>query len=116
MERKNFIDDLFAIHPPYIPMNGFKMNFNIKYDGAGLKDINEGSLKQYLKKRGILDSKQSAFNLEILRASLGEFYINIYHGNELIKASKIQVNFKNDLMNNLSLEIFNKIFTIDVSE
>lgn len=110
LEKERYIDELFIIHPPLLPMNKIKIKMNVSLLGDEYNK-NRSKIINGLKKRGIIFSQKSKLKLEISALSNKYCYINIYNNGNIIKSEIINVDRKEKkIYEELALNIFNKMF------
>jgi|GEM_PF-1333045 len=114
--RDRYIEELFTIHPPMLPMNNIKTKIKIKFNNDDFDDKSKKKIIKSLKKRGILYSPDSRFTLNINKITNKEYSIGIYNYNRLIFEERIVLEKykKQNVYNDISLEIFKKIFIAEI--
>ena len=113
MEKDKYIQELFKIHAPILPMSNIKVKMNIILSGENLIK-NKNKVIKILRKRGIIYNPKSDIKIEISNSS-DNYYINIYDNEKLIRSEIITIDKKEKkIYEILSLEVFNKIFKISL--
>ncbi|OHD10908.1 MAG: hypothetical protein A2086_01405 [Spirochaetes bacterium GWD1_27_9] len=111
VEKEKYIEELFLIHSPFIPMTNLKLKCNINL--VEHKKIDKQKLIDTLKNKGFMYSPQARFTLEIEEIE-DDYIVRIYDKKEIFKAYSFKFSFKKDFYEELGKEIFNKVFISDL--
>ncbi|HOV15466.1 MAG TPA: hypothetical protein PK771_14355, partial [Spirochaetota bacterium] len=114
-EKSRYRDELFSLFPPILPMSHISMGFKIVLTNSGLNSNSQKKLLKALRNRGIINDKKSSYTLDI-KTENDSIYVNLYDKKNIINSYNIKQKSKNkNDFEELTIEIFKKIFTIELS-
>lgn len=108
-EKEFYLNKLFIAFPTLIPINNFRINMNISFFGDKFSDYQQKKIINRLKARGIIHKTNAEIKLNIDVINGDQIVVSVYNKEALLSNYMTTVD---DVYNfdDLSLEIFNKIF------
>jgi hypothetical protein len=111
-DKKEFINDLFSIHPPFVKMGGFDMEMKISM--SNIADNDKKIIMATLDRIGIKSSVKSGITLDINRNS-GYLSVTLSDNGKHMKNFSVEFNDKIDQYKLKSM-LFDKIFVYELVE